>query len=125
MRVALRFARDWPAIPGLLTALAVLAILAAPGWSRAQTPGESTAGHAQSRYLAEEDRSVDSNTAFLHLATRYTETVIVGLVVGGLVLNQLIGGTRATMIGTVAGTVIACWVYLRQAETRYVVREVR
>jgi len=76
MRVALRFIRRWPA---MLAALMALAILAMPGRPQAQTAGESTTGPTLARYLAEEDHDIDRHSAFLHLATRYTEAVMIGL----------------------------------------------
>ncbi len=106
---------------GLLVALAALA---APCPLQAQTLGLSTADQTQSRYLTEEDRTVDQHTAFLGLASQYTEAVMIGLLTGGLVMNRLIGGSVATMTGTAAGTLFACWLYLKQAENTYIVREV-
>ena len=103
----------------------MLMVLALPAPLQAQARSESATAQAQSRYLAEEDRGVDQHTAFLRLAAQYTESVITGLLTGGLLMNRLIGGVGATMAGTVVGTAIACWLTLRQAEGHYIVREIR
>ena len=105
--------------------LVMLVVLALPAPLQAQARSESATAQTQSRYLAEEDRGVDQHTAFLRLAAQYTESMIAGLLTGGLLMNRLIGGVGATMAGTVAGTVIACWLTLRQAEDHYIVREIR
>lgn len=123
MRVVLRrFIRTWPKARALLVALALLAL---PGHLQARPAGESTSEDTHSRYLSEEDRGFDQHGAFLGLATRYTEAVIAGLLTGGLLLNRLVGGSTATMAGSVVGTVIACWLYLGQAQKTYVVRDLR
>ena len=51
--------------------------------------------------------------------------MIAGLLTGGLLLNRLVGGSAATMAGSVVGTIVACWLYLGQAQTTYVVRDLR
>jgi len=123
MRAALRrFVRTWPKLPAMLVALVLLAL---PGQLQARPVGESTSEDTHSRYLSEEERGFDQHGAFLGLATRYTEAVIAGLLTGGLLLNRLVGGSPATMAGSVVGTVIACWLYLGQAQTTYVVRDLR
>ena len=120
MRVALRFAR------GLLAMLVALAVLtASEHQSQARPAGASADRPAQSRYLAEEDRGGDRHGAFLDLATRYTETMLIGLLTGGLIMNQLVGGSAATMAGTIIGTIFACWISLGGAKETYVVREIR
>ena len=122
MRNLPRFVSGTSALLGLL---AMLMVLALPVPLQAQARSESATAQTQSRYLAEEDRGVDQHTAFLRLAAQYTEAMIAGLLTGGLLMNRLVGGVGATMAGTVAGTVIACWLTLRQAESHYIVREVR
>ena len=112
-----------PAVAGLLAVLVVLAVLAVPVRAWAQAPGAANQSH--SRYLAEEDRGTDQHAAFLHLATGYTESALIGLLTGGLLMNRLVGGSAATMIGAVAGTALACWIALEQAKGVYIVREVR
>ena len=114
----------------LLSLLALVVLLALPAGTQAQAPAQNQtmadAGQpsGQSRYLAEEDRAIDQQSAFLHFATQYTEAIVVGLLSGGLAMNQLVGGLPATLAGTVAGALLSSWLFLDQASNTYVVRQI-
>jgi hypothetical protein len=121
----------------LLSVLALLLALAVPAHAQTQAQPRTQAqpqipprtladvGHSgESRYLVEDDYRVDQQSAFLHFATHYTEAMVIGLGTGGLLMNWWVGGLPATLAGTVAGAVIASWLYLDQAAGVYVIREV-
>ena len=111
--------------------LVVLATISVPGTPCAQTLLQSQSyedpgwQRPQSRYLEEEDAALDRQAAFLHFATQYTGTTVVGLVAGGLLAYRLVGGPIAAMAGSVTGALLASWFYLDQASSIYVVREIR
>ena len=113
-----------------LVLLAALAVTPAPGAPHAQTrfqgapAGDSGREPPQSRYLEEEDFAIDRQAAFLHFATQYTGTMVIGLVAGGLLAYRLVGGPVAAMAGSVSGALLASWLYLDQASSSYVIREV-
>lgn len=103
--------------PTVLASLAAVSIAFAPPPSRAQSPIQT-----QSRYLAEED-ATDAHAAFLHFATQYSEATVAGVLAGGLLINLVIGGLPATLGGAVGGALLASWLYVDQASSIYVVRE--
>jgi len=99
--------------------------LHAQTWFQGRSPGDSAGHPPQSRYLEEEDAALDRQSAFLHFATQYTGTMVVGLLAGGLIAYRLVGGPVAAMAGSLSGALLASWVYLDLASSNYVVREVR
>ncbi|MEI6985185.1 MAG: hypothetical protein WCK65_03570 [Rhodospirillaceae bacterium] len=109
--------------------LAVPATVGAQSRPQAQawphTFPEPTKLPAESRYLADDEFAVDQQAAFMHFATKFTESMIAGMVIGGLTMYRLVGGVPATMAGTAAGALIASWLYMDVASRSYVVREVR
>jgi hypothetical protein len=72
----------------------------------------------------EEDNTIAKQSALLHLATHSTELMVVGLLTGGLMMNWLVGGTPATLLGTAAGAVVANWLFFDRASEQYIVKQV-
>ncbi len=105
MRVAFRRALG---VSRLLCLLVLLALSQAPGPLHAQTQGESAA--------------LDQRLAFQRFATQYTETVLTGLLAGALIMNQLVGGSSATLTGAVVGSSMASWLFVNQQARNYVVQ---
>ena len=106
----------------MLAVMIVLAVALAPVPGAAQLPPLPS---AESRYHPDFDTALDGQSAFVHLATNYTEAVAAGLLVGGLTMKYLGGTARATMIGSLCGALVAAWIYVHQAADTFVVRERR
>ena len=87
-------------IPALL--LAVLLLAAALHPARAQSPAAT-------------------NDDMVRFAVDYTQTVAVGIVGGGVLLHLLVGGSAATLVGALAGSTLASWVFINHEARHYVV----
>ena len=90
----------------LIPALALL-LAAAPLAAQAQTHTVAP---------APEQNDID------HFVTEYTETVALGVVVGGLLMNVLVGGSNATLLGALAGSSLASWLFVNSQASHYVVQ---
>jgi len=55
-------------------------------------------------------------------AIEYTRTVTIGIVGGGVLLNLLVGGPAATLVGALAGSSLASWLFINQEARHYVIR---
>jgi hypothetical protein len=110
--------------PALAAAfLMVLPLIANPARAQTQTPNPS--GTTEIQDIDDDDLSIERQAAFLHFATHYTETMVVGFMTGGLAFNWLVGGLPATMLGSFTGAVVASWLYFDKASESYTVRPVR
>jgi len=87
-------------IPTLL--LAFLLLAAVPHSARAQPPAAT-------------------NDDMVRFAVDYTQTVAVGIVGGGVLLHLLVGGSAATLVGALAGSTLASWVFINHEARHYVV----
>ena len=56
------------------------------------------------------------------VAVDYTKTVMVGIVGGGVVLHMLVGGSAATLVGALAGSTLASWVFINHEARHYVIQ---
>ncbi len=102
--------------------LMVLLISTVPVQAQTQ-PMPPYHGHVDSPPLGEEDSAPDRQAALLHFATQYTGVMIVGLMTGGLLMNQLVGGVTATLAGTLVGSLLGCWLFLNRASDHYVIHQ--
>ncbi len=58
----------------------------------------------------------------IHFATQYTQAVIAGVAAGGIFANLWVGGSTATLVGALAGSVLASWLFIDQVATNYVLQ---
>ena len=90
--------------------LAVFLLLAgAPPPARAQAP--ASPGPA----------AVDHTKDMTRFAIDYTQTVAVGIVGGGSLLHLLVGGPAATLVGALAGSTLASWLFINHEARHYVI----
>ena len=57
-----------------------------------------------------------------HFVVEYTETVMLGVVGGGVLMNALIGGSGATLVGALAGSSLASWLFVTLQARHYVIQ---
>ena len=89
-----------------ILALALL-LAVAPLAARAQSPAAP---------LPADQNDID------HFGTEYTETVMLGILGGGILMNAVIGGGRATLLGAMAGSSLASWLFITLQARHYVVQ---
>jgi len=90
----------------ILAALAVL-LTAAPLAARAQTGTVSPlSGH----------NDIDT------FATEYTQAVMLGIIGGGVFMNVLVGGGGATLMGALAGSSFASWLFVSLQARHYIIQ---
>ncbi|MEI7609767.1 MAG: hypothetical protein WCJ64_20490 [Rhodospirillaceae bacterium] len=89
-----------------LILMLALGLSAAAPAVRAQTPAAAPA----------ERNDID------RFAAEYTRTVILGVVAGGVLMNTLIGGGRATLAGALAGSSLASWLFVSLQARHYVIQ---
>ena len=58
----------------------------------------------------------------VHFATEYTQTVMLGVIGGGVLMNVLIGGSGATLAGALAGSSVASWLFVSLHARHYVIQ---
>ncbi len=57
-----------------------------------------------------------------HFVAEYTQTVMLGVVVGGVLMNSIAGGGSATLVGALAGSSLASWLFVTLQARHYVVQ---
>ncbi len=58
----------------------------------------------------------------IHFATEYTQTVMLGVIGGGILMNVLVGGGGATLAGALAGSSLASWLFVSLHARNYVIQ---
>ena len=54
--------------------------------------------------------------------SEYTETMLLGVIGGGVLMNSLIGGGGPTLAGALAGSTLASWLFVALQARHYVVQ---
>ena len=55
-------------------------------------------------------------------ATEYTQIVMLGVVGGGIIMNALVGSGRATLVGALAGSSVASWLFVTLQARHYIIQ---
>jgi len=87
----------------LLAALLVVLLAGAPRPAPAQAP--AAAAGDMTRF-----------------AVDYTQTVMAGIAGGGVLLHLLVGGPAATLVGALAGSTVASWLFINHEARHYVIQ---
>ena len=57
-----------------------------------------------------------------HFITEYTETVMLGVIGGGLLMNILVGGRGASLVGALIGSSLGGWLFVHLQAGHYVIQ---